>query len=172
MDIETESFAFQMFMTHSCMHDKKMSSFFVTFAWEQGLWTMDIILQPHWILHNCSWITCIATAVKVLVSGKCTAYKYPWWWVILTPWNSLFIKNIILSTLWWYVNKKMIEIYQSVTAWSVYVRYSWSEPHCNCCHIFCFRKVHYILLLRMVIWTGWNSLLMKELISTLKMKMG
>ena len=31
-------------------------------------------------------------------SGKCTAYKYPGWWVISTPWK-------IISTLWWYVKK-------------------------------------------------------------------
>ena len=43
MDIETESFAFQMFMTHSCMHDKKMSSFFVTFLESRvcGQWILS-----------------------------------------------------------------------------------------------------------------------------------
>ena len=31
-------------------------------------------------------------------SGKCTAYNYPGWWVISTPWK-------IISTLWWYIKK-------------------------------------------------------------------
>ena len=100
-------------------------------------------------------------------SGKCTAYKYPGW--CMGDFNTMkdHINSMMICKKAWL---KYID--QSPQGLCMPCRYSWSESRCNCCHIFCFRKVHYILLLRMVIWTGWNPLLMEELISTLQMKMG